>query len=76
MEIGKSVIPLQKFEKLGLIRFALRPLSRLSKMKPPEDVTTAASAESFHEAKAFRAALEARRAEAFGHAHRILSAPR
>lgn len=35
---NRSLIPLQRFEKLGLIRFALTPPSELWKLKPSETI--------------------------------------
>lgn len=76
----KSVILLQEFHKFGLIRDAWKPPSWLSKLKLPdthaENITTVASAGSFHEAKAVKAAIEAKRAETLCQARRILNIPR
>jgi hypothetical protein len=74
METGKrNLIPLnfEKFEKLGLFRFALKlPETRA------ENVTAAATAEQFYETKAVKATLEVKRAEAMCQARRILNIPR
>jgi hypothetical protein len=74
MQVGKkSPIPVLRFERLGLIRFALtlpRELSKLSRADThPEHVAAA-------EARAFRAAFEAKKAEAFCGARMVLTFPR
>lgn len=77
MQIGrKDSIQLRTFEKLGLIRDAWKSRSWLSKLRPKdklaENLIAEASAESFQETKAVRAALEQKRAEALCHARGIL----
>jgi hypothetical protein len=69
----KSPIPVLRFERLGLIRFALtlpRELSKLNRADIHRGHVGAA------EAKAFKAAFEAKKAEAFCGAQRILTLPR
>ena len=71
---NKSLILLEGFQKLGLIREALKlHAARFSKQKQTD---TRADIPAFSEGKAIRAAIEARKAEAYCHAHGILSAPR
>ena len=79
MQTGKrTLILIQEFEKLGVIRDALKSPTWLSKLKPLDtraDISVIASAQSLHETKALGVALEARRAEVLSHAGRILNIP-
>jgi hypothetical protein len=74
MQTGKkSAILPQEFQKLGLIREALKPPAWLSKLKPTD---ARAEIHAFSETKAARAAIEAKKAEAYCHARTIMNAPR
>jgi hypothetical protein len=73
MQTGKkgAILP-QEFQKLGLIRGALKPAWFL-KLKPTQ---TGAEIPASSETKAARASIEAKKVEVYSYAQRMLSAPR
>jgi hypothetical protein len=74
MQPGKrSLLPLPRFERLGLIRFALtlpREVSKLNRADTYPDLVSAA------DAKVAKAAFEAKKAKVVSEAQRILILPR
>jgi len=74
MDSGKRTLSiLQGFQRLGLIREALKPYAWFSRSKSTE---VRAEFLAFSQAKTARELVEVRKAEVYAAAQRMLSAPR